>query len=99
MELRAAGRGADFIPRQLPLAPDTETTSTQLAAPLPTRDSTRSAAASRTDWSVDGALRIGGDIKAPKKIRDVRPAYPAEALAARVTGVVIIEARMGRMEA
>ncbi len=76
-------------------APDTETTSTQLAAPLPTRDSTRSAAASRTDWSVDGALRIGGDIKAPKKIRDVRPAYPAEALAARVTGVVIIEARIG----
>lgn len=37
-------------------------------------------------------LRIGGPIKAPTKIRDVKPAYPPEALAARVNGVVIIEA-------
>ncbi len=76
-------------------APDTETTSAQLAAPPQTRDLTRSAAANSTDWSVDGALRIGGDIKAPVRIRDARPVYPPEALAARVTGVVIVEARVG----
>ncbi len=76
--------------------PDTETTSAQLAAPPPSRALARSAAGSgNADWTVDGALRIGGDIKVPKKIRDVRPAYPEEAQAARVTGVVIIEARVG----
>ncbi len=37
-------------------------------------------------------VRVGGNIKAPTKTRDVRPIYPAEAQAAGVTGVVIIEA-------
>ena len=37
-------------------------------------------------------MRVGGDIKEPKKIRDVRPAYPDVARAARVQGIVIIEA-------
>ena len=43
---------------------------------------------------VDGvqAIRIGGEIKTPTKIRDVRPIYPPEALAANVAGVVIVEA-------
>jgi protein TonB len=43
---------------------------------------------------LDGAapLRVGGNISPPKKIRDVKPIYPAEALAAKVQGVVIIEA-------
>jgi TonB family protein len=36
-------------------------------------------------------LRIGGDIGAPTKIRDVRPAYPQEAKAAGVQGIVILE--------
>jgi len=36
-------------------------------------------------------LRIGGDIGAPTKIRDVRPAYPEEAKAAGVQGIVILE--------
>jgi protein TonB len=40
----------------------------------------------------DQPLRIGGPIKAPTKIKDVRPIYPAEAQQARVTGVVILEA-------
>jgi TonB family protein len=43
----------------------------------------------------DNALRVGGDIKAPLKILDVRPIYPPLALAASVTGVVIIETRIG----
>jgi protein TonB len=43
---------------------------------------------------MDGAapIRVGGNISPPKKIRDVKPIYPAEALAAKVQGVVIIEA-------
>jgi protein TonB len=36
-------------------------------------------------------LRIGGNIKSPAKIYDVRPVYPPIALQARVTGVVILE--------
>jgi TonB family protein len=42
----------------------------------------------------DKALRVGGAIKPPVKIRDVRPAYPPDALAAGIKGVVILEARI-----
>jgi TonB family protein len=37
-------------------------------------------------------VRVGGNIKTPTKVRDVRPVYPAEALTARIQGVVILEA-------
>jgi TonB family protein len=40
----------------------------------------------------DGPVRVGGAIKVPTKIRDVRPVYPPDALDARIQGVVIIEA-------
>ena len=36
-----------------------------------------------------------GQIRAPQKIRDVRPVYPAIAQSARVQGIVIIEATIG----
>ena len=36
-------------------------------------------------------LRVGGNIKPPVKVRDVKPIYPAEAQAAGVQGVVILE--------
>ena len=39
-----------------------------------------------------GAVRVGGDITAPKKIRDVKPTYPPDALAAGLEGLVILEA-------
>lgn len=37
-------------------------------------------------------VRVGGNIKTPMKVRDVRPLYPLEAQSARISGVVIIEA-------
>ena len=40
-------------------------------------------------------VRIGGTIKAPEKIRDVKPVYPAEARAAGVEGIVIVEILVG----
>jgi TonB family protein len=41
------------------------------------------------DWS--DAVRVGGAIKPPIKVRDVKPVYPPIALEARVQGVVIME--------
>ena len=37
-------------------------------------------------------LHVGGVVRAPQKIHHVAPTYPAIALAAKVTGTVIIEA-------
>jgi TonB family protein len=46
-----------------------------------------------TDALVDGMapLRVGGNIRPPTKIRDVRPEYPPVAFDAGVMGVVIVE--------
>jgi TonB family protein len=41
------------------------------------------------------AVRIGGGIQPPTKTKNVSPVYPPDALAARVAGVVIIEAVIG----
>ncbi len=38
------------------------------------------------------ALRIGGNIKAPERVKYVAPAYPQEAKDNRIQGIVIIEA-------
>jgi TonB family protein len=43
---------------------------------------------------IPAAARVGGDIRPPRKIKDARPEYPAEAQEARVQGVVILEARV-----
>ena len=40
-------------------------------------------------------VRVGGSVKEPKKIKDVKPVYPEDAKAAGVQGVVIIEAVIG----
>jgi TonB family protein len=40
-------------------------------------------------------LRAGGDVPPPRKVHDVRPVYPPDALRARISGVVTIEARIG----
>lgn len=38
------------------------------------------------------ALRIGGDVKAPERVKYVPPVYPQDAQDAKVSGIVIIEA-------
>jgi protein TonB len=40
-------------------------------------------------------VRVGGDIKEPKKIKDVKPVYPEEAKNAGVQGIVILETVIG----
>jgi TonB family protein len=40
-------------------------------------------------------IRVGGEIKQPTRLVDVRPVYPKEAQDARVQGVVIVEALIG----
>ena len=41
-------------------------------------------------------VRVGGNIKEPRKIRDLRVVYPSAAVAANVSGVVILEGTIGR---
>ena len=41
-------------------------------------------------------VRVGGDIKEPKKVKDQRPVYPPVAMAAKIEGIVIIEATIGK---
>ena len=40
-------------------------------------------------------LRVGGNIRPPAKVRDVRPVYPPAALAANVQGAVVLDAHIG----
>jgi protein TonB len=42
-----------------------------------------------------GPYRVGNGIEPPRKIKDVRPVYPAGALASRALGTVLIEAVVG----
>ena len=53
-------------------------------------DSDRSAGGS------DEPFRIGGGIRAPRKVADVAPVYPPEAQEARVQGVVVMELTLSR---
>jgi len=55
----------------------------------------KAAAAARAKARV-APVRIGGQIKAPTKIKDVKPVYPTIAQSARVTGVVTIDATIGQ---
>jgi protein TonB len=67
-------------------------------APLKSAGAERGAAAGRSrrdtaaDEPVERAVRVGGQIKQPTRIRNVQPIYPQIARSARVQGVVIIEA-------
>ena len=45
--------------------------------------------------AVASAVKVGGQIKPPTKIKDVTPVYPAIARSARVAGTVVIAATIG----
>ncbi|MEO5819321.1 MAG: TonB family protein [Vicinamibacteraceae bacterium] len=53
---------------------------------------TRRAEADAENEPVERAVRVGGAIARPTKVRNVQPVYPRIAQSARVQGVVIIEA-------
>ncbi len=40
---------------------------------------------------LSGVVRVGGDVKAPRKIVDVKPLYPDNARAGRATGLVVLD--------
>jgi TonB family protein len=44
-------------------------------------------------WA-EGTVRVGGNVQQPTKMKHVAPVYPLEAKEARVSGVVILEARI-----
>ena len=41
------------------------------------------------------AVKVGGQVKSPTKIKDVKPVYPEIAKSARVSGAVVLEATIG----
>jgi TonB family protein len=46
--------------------------------------------------AIPGVVRVGGDIREPRKTFDTRPVYPAGALASGAEGIVTLEAIIGR---
>lgn len=54
----------------------------------------KAAAAARAKMAKE-AVRVGGNIRPPVKVKDVPPVYPAVAKAAKVSGVVVLEATVG----
>ena len=42
-----------------------------------------------------GPLRVGGDIREPRRVSAAAPVYPADAAAAGIEGIVIIQAMVG----
>jgi len=76
--------------------PGAEATSSQSTS-VPAAGVTSLAAIATATGSPGGMqpVRVGGQVKAPTQIRKVQPVYPAEAQAAKVQGIVILEAIIG----
>jgi TonB family protein len=66
----------------------------EMAEAAAAREKAVAAAAARAKARV-APVRVGGQIKAPVKIKDVKPVYPEMAQSARVAGTVIVEATIG----
>jgi protein TonB len=83
---------AFLLPPPPPPPPPRLTTATPPATPEPGARA-RTAARARPEAPLVPAapLRVGGAIAEPRKTRNVSPAYPAQAIAARVQGVVVLE--------
>ena len=79
----------------LRFAPDASTSSTTVGIEyFLTSNSWGVRVANFNGPDTSGAYRVGGKVRAPAKIHDVRPEYPEEARRAGVQGVVIMEARI-----
>lgn len=87
----AVSRWRYDVPANAPISFDT----TFFFAPnLPVSDTPAAAPRAVTRLTDDKALRVGGNVKVPTKLRDVRPEYPLDAKEAKIQGVVIIEIRI-----
>jgi len=49
----------------------------------------------RDGATIDNPVRVGGDVKPPTKVTDVKAVYPPMAQSAKVQGVVILETVIG----
>jgi TonB family protein len=56
------------------------------------RSATPETAVAAPPISETGVVRVGGDIRPPRKIRDVKPIYPADAIAAGAEGMIVMDA-------
>ena len=65
------------------------------AAPAQAQRSTPPAAPPPAASSSANPVRIAGDVPRPTRTKDVVPTYPADAIAARVAGIVILETVIG----
>ena len=72
------------------------TTAAQPASGTSNQASPQLTPATKATKGVKGeAVRVGGTIRTPTKVRDIKPVYPQAAMKARAQGVVIIEATIG----
>jgi beta-lactamase regulating signal transducer with metallopeptidase domain len=79
---------------QASVEPDPATQQALLAEADKLRDQAIKIRDAQNAWDAvpANAIRVGGGIAAPKKIKNVAPVYPPDALSARSAGVVIVEA-------
>lgn len=75
-------------------APISLDTTLFFAPSLPVSDTPAAAPRSTKRQVDDKALRVGGNVRPPTKIKDVRPVYPPDAQEAKIQGVVIAEVRI-----
>lgn len=47
------------------------------------------------DGWASGALRVGGDVRQPRRVKNASPVYPLVAREARIQGIVIVDAHVG----
>ena len=78
-----------------PGAEASATQSTTVTPPLLTAASAAAIGSGAAGVGVTQPVRVGGSVRAPTQISKVQPAYPPDALAARVQGIVILEAVIG----
>jgi protein TonB len=93
---RPAPRRPDPRPVEQPRVDDRRPAEPRLESPRPERPAVAETAVTTPAPPPPAQpLRVGGNIKQPTKVRDVRPAYPATAQSSKVQGIVIIEATIG----